>query len=271
MIVKLLTTPKLTLTFLIFSILFGSYKYLSLPKESDPDINLPVIYVSLVHRGISPADSERLLVKPLEKELKNIEGLKKISSNSFLGGGNIILEFDAGFDSDKALSDTRVKVDLTKNKLPDDTEEPTVHEVNLSRFPVLAIAISGKLEDRVLSKFSKIIKEKIENISEVLEVKILGENEREIKIIVDPKFVKNYGLTAKEVLFSISKSNLMIPAGTLTNKTGSFNIKIPSLIQNREDLLEIPIKSTSDTVIKLGDIAEIRDSFKEKITTLYLL
>jgi len=265
MINSLLSSTKLILTFLLFCVFFGLYKYISLPKESDPDISLPVIYISLKHKGISSSDSERLLIKPLEKELKNIEGIKKLSSNSFLDGGNIILEFDAGFDSDKALSDTRVKIDLIKNKLPEDTEEPVVTEVNLSRFPVLAIAISGKVEDRILNKFSKIIKERIENISEVLDVTVLGENERQIEIIVDPTVVENYGLTDKEILMSIAKSNQMIAAGTLINQKGSFNVRIPSLIEKREDLYSIPIKSNNNAVVTLKDIAEIRDAFKDKL------
>ena len=265
MIEKLLSQRKLILTFLFFFITFGMYKYISLPKESDPDISLPVIYISLYNQGISPKDSERLLIKPFERELKNIEGVKKISSTAYLGGGNIVLEFDAGFNSDKALSDTRVKIDLTKNKLPDETEEPKATEVNLSRFPVLAVAISGNLEDRVIQKYSKYLKRKIESFSEVLEVTTLGESEREVKIIVNPDIVKNYGLTDKDVLASIAKSNLMIPAGTLSNEKGSFNLKIPSLIENREDLLNIPIKSTTDAVVTLDDVAEIRDSFKDKL------
>ena len=265
MIEKLLSQRKLILTFLFFFITFGMYKYISLPKESDPDISLPVIYISLYNKGISPKDSERLLIKPFERELKNIEGVKKISSTAFLGGGNIVLEFDAGFNSNKALSDTRVKIDLTKNKLPDETEEPQANEVNLSRFPVLAVAISGNLEDRVIQKYSKYLKRKIESFSEVLEVNTLGESQREVKIIVNPEIVRNYGLTDKDVLASIAQSNLMIPAGTLSNEKGSFNLKIPSLIENRADLLNIPIKSTTDAVVTLEDVAEIRDSFKDKL------
>ena len=98
-----------------------------------------------------------------------------------------------------------------------------------------------------------------------MEVTTLGENEREINIIVDPKIVENYGLTDKDVLSAIAESNLMIPAGTLINEKGSFNIKIPSLIENRKDLLNIPIKSTTNSVLTLKDVAEIRDSFKEKV------
>ncbi len=265
MIEKILNLRKLILTFLFFFIIFGFYKYVSLPKESDPDISLPVIYITFSHKGISATDSERLLIKPFEKELKNIEGVRKISSTSYLGGGNIVLEFDAGFNSNKALADTRVKIDITKNKLPEETEEPKATEVNLSRFPVLAVAISGNVEDRVIQKYAKFLKRKIESFSEVLEVATLGESEREVKIIVNPDTVENYGLTDRDVLLSIANSNIMIPAGTLSNERGSFNLKIPSLIENRNDLLNIPIKSTQDSVVTLKDVAEIRDSFKDKV------
>ena len=179
-------------------------------------------------------------------------------------GENIILEFDAGFNADKALADTRVKIDLTKNKLPDETEEPVAAEVNLSRFPVLAIAISGKVEERIIIKYAKELKNKIESISEILEVQTLGDREREIEIIVNPKIVKNYGLTDEDVLSSISKSNMMIPAGALTNARGSFNVTIPSLIENKTDLLNLPIKSNNNSVVFLRDVAEVRDSFKSR-------
>ena len=265
MVDKLFHSSKLILTILFFLIIFGAYQYSTLPKESDPDISLPVIYISLIHEGISPNDSERLLVKPIEKELKNIEGLKKISSNSYQGGGNVVLEFDAGFNSVKALSDTREKIDLIKNKLPEESEEPRIYEVNLSRFPVLAVAISGEVDNRVLDKLAKRLKEDIETISEVLEVKTLGDNERLVEIIVNPRIVETYGLTNKEVISAISKSNLMIAAGTLSNEKGSFNVQVPSLIENRNDLLNIPIKSDNESVIRLKDVADVRDTFREKV------
>ena len=262
---KFLKSSKLILTILFFFIVFGFYQYNTLPKESDPDISLPVIYILLAHKGISPEDSERLLVKPVEKELKNIEGLKKINSTAYQGGGNVVLEFDAGFDSEKAISDTREKVDMIKNKLPSDAEEPRILEVNLSRFPVLAIAISGEVDLRTLDIIAKKLKEDIETISEVLEVKALGENERIIEIIVNPRIVETYGLTNKDVISSIAKSNFMVAAGTLSNEKGSFNVQVPSLIESRKDLLNIPIKASSDSVITLGDVAEVRDTFREKV------
>ena len=248
---KFLKSSKLILTVLFFFIVFGFYQYNTLPKESDPDISLPVIYISLAHKGISPEDSERLLIKPVEKELKNIEGLKKIDSTAYQGGGNVVLEFDAGFDSEKAISDTREKVDMIKNKLPSDAEEPRIIEVNLSRFPVLAIAISGEVDLRTLDIIAKKLKEDIETISEVLEVKALGENERIIEIIVNPRIVETYGLTNKDVISSIAKSNFMVAAGTLSNVKGSFNVQVPSLIENRKvRTVTIPINQVHISVIK---------------------
>ena len=259
---KILNSTKTLILIFVFIIIAGIFSYSSLPREADPDIRLPVIYVSLAHEAISPDDSERLLVKPMEKELKKIEGVKKMSSTSYLGGGNIILEFDAGFNSEKALNDVRVKVDNVKNKLPDETKEPRVSEVNLSRFPVLTVAISGKIEPRLLIEISKRISDKIEGLSEVLEVKTIGEREREIEVLVNPITVKAYGLTTNDVIESLKRENILIPAGTLSNQTGSFNIRIPGLFEDRQDLLNIPIQSNAESSIKLGKIATIVDSFK---------
>ena len=103
MLDRILNSSKVLLTILFFSISYGIYSYNTLPREADPDISLPLIYISIIHKWISPEDSERLIIKPLEKELKIIEGVKKMSSTSYLGGGNIVLEFDAGFESAKAL------------------------------------------------------------------------------------------------------------------------------------------------------------------------
>ena len=259
---KILNSTKTLILIFVFIIIAGIFSYSSLPREADPDISLPVIYVSLAHEAISPDDSERLLVKPMEKELKKIEGVKKMSSTSYLGGGNIILEFDAGFNSEQALNDVRVKVDNVKNKLPDETKEPRVSEVNLSRFPVLTVAISGKIEPRLLIEISKRISDKIEGLSEVLEVKTIGEREREIEVLVNPITVKAYGLTTNDVIESLKRENILIPAGTLSNQTGSFNIRIPGLFEDRQDLLNIPIQSNAESSIKLGKIATIVDSFK---------
>ncbi len=119
---------RTVLTTLFLILLAGTYAYITVPKEAEPDVQIPILYVNIVHEGISPEDSERLLIRPVEKQLRGIEGLQEIRSTAFLGGANVVLEFEAGFDSDLALTDVREKVDLAKPELPEDADEPTVHE-----------------------------------------------------------------------------------------------------------------------------------------------
>ena len=129
----------------------------NIPKESSPDVSLPYIYVSLRLTGISPEDSEKLIIKPVEDDVSNIEGKKEMTSTSYQGGGNVLLEFDAGFDPDQALLDTREQVDRAKSDLPDDADEPKVSEVNISLFPILVVSISGDISEFLLKKISNAV------------------------------------------------------------------------------------------------------------------
>ena len=156
---------------LVFIIAAGSSTYISIPKEATPDVNIPIIYVSLSQKGISASDSERLLIKPIEDEVKTVEGIKEVRSTAYTGGGNVLLEFDAGFNADKAMDDVREKVDRAKGDLPNEADDPTVNEVNISQFPIILISLSGNLPDRTLQELAKILKDEIETIPSVLEAK----------------------------------------------------------------------------------------------------
>src|SRR5690606_13368515 len=138
----------------------GAVAYFGIPKESEPDIPIPTIYVSVAHEGISPGDAERLLAKPLEKELQTLEGLKEMRAVAAEGYASVTLEFDAGFDADKALQDVREKVDLAKVELPSDSEEPRVTEINTALFPVLTVVLSGQDPERTLVSMGRDSKHK---------------------------------------------------------------------------------------------------------------
>ena len=127
-----LSKARVFVGILVFIIVSGAATYITIPKESTPDVNIPIIYVSLSQTGISAEDSERLLVKPIEDEVKGVEGIKEVRSTAYSGGGNVLLEFDAGFNADQAMLDVRDKVDRAKGDLPDEANEPTVSEVNIS-------------------------------------------------------------------------------------------------------------------------------------------
>ena len=244
----------------------GVVAFITIPKESDPDINIPIIYVSIGHDGISPEDAERLLVRPMENELRGIEGVKEMRSTAYQGGANVLLEFDAGFDADTALDDVREKVDIAKPELPDDSDEPTVNEVNLSLFPVLIVTLSGDVPERTLMRIARKTRDRLEGIPSVLSVDIGGDRDEVVEIIIDPALVDSYELDASVLLSQLSRSNLLIAAGALDTGLGRFSIKVPGLFETVQDILQMPIKVSTDAVVTLGDIASIRRTFKDQET-----
>src|ERR671911_2333938 len=141
---------RLTIALLIFVLSAGLVSYVTIPKESEPDIKIPMIYVQLAQRGISPEDAERLLLRPVETQLKSVANVKEMRSTAFEGGGFVLLEFEAGFDSKSALADVRAKVDQSKRDLPQGVDEPQVQEVNLSLYPVLVVGLSGDVPERTM-------------------------------------------------------------------------------------------------------------------------
>src|ERR671911_2895060 len=141
---------RLTIAMLLFVLAAGLVAYVTIPKEAEPDVKMPMIYVQLAQRGISPEDAERLLLRPVETQLKSIANVKEMRSTAFEGGGFVLLEFEAGFDSTAALADVRAKVDQAKHDLPRDMDEPQVLEVNLSLYPVLVVGLSGDVPERTL-------------------------------------------------------------------------------------------------------------------------
>jgi len=255
--------PRTVLLLLVLILITGTVAYITIPKESDPDIDIPIIYVSMSHEGISPGDAERLLIRPMEQELKGIDGVKEVTSTAYEGGANVTLEFDAGFDPDVAIDDVRAKVDLAKPELPDDSDEPSVHEVNLSLFPVLVVTLSGPVPERTLLALARDLQDEIEGISEVLEATIQGERDELVEIVIDPMLVESYGLDAGELIDFVGRSNRLVAAGALDTGAGRFGIKVPGLLEGADELLALPVKVEGDAVTTVSDIAEVRRTFKD--------
>ena len=254
---------RTTISIFLFIILSGSLVFNNIPKESSPDVSLPYIYVSLGLTGISPEDSEKLLIKPVEDEISNIEGKKEMTSTSYQSGGNVLLEFNAGFDPDQALLDTREQVDRAKSDLPDDADEPKVSEVNISLFPILVVSISGDASEFLLKKISNDLKDKIQSLPNVLEVEIGGEREEQLDIIIDQNKIESYGLNLNEILNFVRSNNQVVSAGNLDTGDGRFVIKIPGLYENLNDIFNTPIKVNDKKTIKFKDIASLKRTFKD--------
>ncbi len=263
--IDLILSRKRTVNLALFFILAaGLFAYIKIPKESDPDITIPTIYVSMYMEGISPEDAERLLVRPMEQELSSVEGVKEMTSTASQNSASVVLEFNAGFDPDTALADVREKVDLANAELPQAAEEPTVHEINLSQFPVIVITLSGDVPERALTKIAKDLGDEIESIGQVLEARVIGDREEVVEVIIDPTVLRAYNLSQGEIITFISRNNKIVAAGNMDNGEGRFAVKVPGLFKSAQEVMDIPVKRDGDKILRLSDVATVRRTFKDR-------
>ncbi len=251
---------------LLFVLVSGALTYIGIPKESDPDIPIPYIYVSMTHDGISPEDAERMLVRPMEQQLRAIEGIKEMTATARQGSASVTLEFEAGFDPDQALLDVREKVDQAKQELPDDTDEPSVHEINIAMFPVILVTLAGPVDERTLVVIARRLRDAIESLPGVLEVEIAGARDEQMEILIDPLLLETYGIEQNTIFNLISRNNRLVAAGTLETGDGQFPIKVPGLIESAEDLFNLPVLIDGDRSVRMSDVALVRRSFRDAST-----
>ena len=248
---------------LVLILISGTIAYITIPKESDPDVNIPIIYVSMTHDGISPEDAERLLVRPMEKELRSIEGVTEMRSVASDGYGSVVLEFEAGFDVDIALQDFREKVDIAKGELPEDTDEPVVNEINVGLFPVLVVVLSGDAPERTLLRLARSLRDELEGLPGVLEAEIVGDRDEVLDIIIDPLKLESYNIPHGDFVQLASRNNQLIAAGALDTGQGKFSVKVPGLFKSLDDILSLPVKVQEDAVVTIGDLTTVRRGFKD--------
>ena len=256
---------KRTMTLLFLLLLTaGLSAWLSIPKEAEPDITIPYIYVSISHPGISPEDGERMLVRPMENELKAIQGVKEMTANAGQGHASVTLEFIPGFDPDKALADVRDKVNVAKARLPDETREPTVHPITMAEEnPVVTISLSGPVPQRALIELGRHLQDKLEGLKEVLEVELGGDRRDQLEVVLNPLSMESYGLDQQDIYSLVSRNNRLIAAGSLDTGKGSFAIKIPSVFEDLDDILNLPVKTNGDKVVRFKDVASVRRSYTD--------
>ncbi|MCG9574678.1 efflux RND transporter permease subunit [Vibrio tubiashii] len=259
-----LSRTRTMMVLLVFILLAGAATYVTIPKESSPDITIPIIYVSVGHQGISPSDSERLLVRPIEQELRSIEGVKEMTSTASEGHASVMLEFSVGVDLNKAMADVREAVDLAKPKLPSDSDEPTVNEVTLaSEEPALSIVLYGTVPERTIVQIARQLRDKLESYRQILEVDIAGDREDIVEIVVDPLLMESYGLNQADIYNLIALNNKVVAAGFVDTGYGRFSVKVPSVFDSLKDVLELPVKVDGKQVITFGDVATVRRAFRD--------
>src|SRR5690348_996030 len=254
---------RLTIALLAFLLLAGFVAYVTIPTEAEPDVRIPIIYVQLSQRGISPEDSERLLLRPVETQLKSVGNVKEMRSTAFEGGGYVLLEFEAGFNSSAALADVRAKVDQAKHDMPRDMDEPQVLEVNLSLYPVLVVALSGDLPERTLLRIARNAKNALEQVPGVISAELRGARDEAVEIVAEPMLMKSYGVSLENLIAITQQSNSLVAAGALEGPTGRFAVKVPALIERPQDMLQIPVASSAGATVTLGDVAQVKPTFKD--------
>src|SRR5512143_1142351 len=201
---------RLTVAVLTFVLTAGFVAYVTIPKEAEPDVKVPIIYVQLTQRGISPEDAERLLIRPVETQLKSVSNVKEMRATGYEGGGYVLLEFEAGFNSDAALADVRAKVDQAKHDLPKDADEPSVQEVNLSLYPVLVVTLAGDVPERTMLHIARNAKNAIEQAPGVLSAELRGARDEAVEITAEPMLMKSYGISLDQLMAVTQASNSII-------------------------------------------------------------
>ena len=265
----ILQRHKVVLAVLLALLASGIASYISIPKEARPDIQVPVFLITVPLPGVSPEDAERLLVRPMEKELRRIAGLKELTSIAGQGNATLLLEFEPEVDVDEAARKVRQKVDLARPELPEDALEPVVNEVNFALFPTMMVVISGHVPQRTLRTHAKRLQRELETLPGVLEARISGAREELLEVIIDEVKMLAYGVTHQDLINAVRGHNQLVAAGSLTAGGGSFTIKVPASFRSWRDVRNLPVKSRGGAVITLADVASIRRTFKERASHAY--
>jgi multidrug efflux pump len=245
--------------------LFGILNYINLPKEENPDVQIPMFYIPMVLRGISPLDSERLLVKPLEKKFRSIEGIDEVIASAYEGGASITLKFDSKTNMKEVINEVRAKVQEAMPLMPKNLENVVVHEINISDFPVLNVILKGDVSERDFVFISKKLRDKIEVIPEILSVQISGVRQEVVEINIKPSDLEIYNLNISEIEQSIRLNNFLTQAGSIKTPGAEFSLKVSGMFENVDQIRNMVIKTSKNgsSILRLKDIATVRETFKD--------
>jgi multidrug efflux pump len=248
---------------LVIVVIAGFVSYVGLPVESFPQIKQPFVIVSAPYVGVSPSDMETLVANPIEKKLKEISKIKNLTSSSTEGFTNVFAEFEPDIDIDEAVRKVREKVDQAKPDLPSDLDDPIIQEINFENIPIMRVSIVGNQSLVTLKDIAEELQDKIEQVPGVLDVKISGGLEREVKINVNPSRLQYYNIGLKDVIDAIRDENLTIPGGSMESGNLKWTVRVPGEFQSVEEMKNIVVKTINSSPIYLQDLADIEFGFKE--------
>jgi multidrug efflux pump len=255
---------RMVLAFIAFTLLAGAFAYTGLPKEGEPDIEIPALFVSVPFPGVSAQDSESLLVKPMEAELADLDGLKSISATAAENYAGVVLEFEFGWDKQATIAEVRDRMSRAEARFPAGFESYSVNEFNFSQFPIIVVSMSGAVPERTLLRLARDLKDRIEGIDSVLEASLAGERDEMLEVVIDPLRLEAYNVTASELIQVVTRNNQLVAAGEVESESGAFSVKVPSAFTGPQDVYRLPVKVNGDSVVTLGDLADIRLTFEDR-------
>ncbi|MGR3802262.1 efflux RND transporter permease subunit [Marinibacterium profundimaris] len=255
---------RMVIAFIVLSILIGGFAYVSLPKEGEPDIEIPALFVSVQFPGISAEDSESLLVKPMETELADLDGLDKMTSTAAENYAGVVLEFEFGWDKTAIMADVRDAMNAASADFPEGAEQYTISEINFSEFPIVIVNLTGPVPERTMARIAKELQDDLESMDAVLEAGIAGNRDEMVEVVIDPLRLEAYNVTATELINVVRNNNQLIATGDYETEQGAFGVKIPSNFKDVEDIYRLPVKVNGDRVVTLGDLAEINFTFEDR-------
>lgn len=254
--------PVYILTAMI--VIAGAMAYRSLPREAAPDIQIPILILTIPYPGASPEDVESLITHKAEVELQGIEHLNTIKSTSTEGVVAITLKFELGFDVEQARSKVREAIDRMRPDLPADIEEPIITEINLSEQPIMMVNISGGVGLVQLKEIAEDLKQRIETVPGILSVERIGGLEKEVRVFVDPEKLRYYNLGLNQVSSTIQQENTNLPGGTITIGPLNYLIRVPGEIDDPEDIRDLVIAAPDQVPIYVKDVASVDFGFREQ-------
>jgi len=255
---------RATLSIMLLILFAGAGSRLSMPVEMNPNVTLPVVMIMVRHDGISPEDGARLLIRPIEKELKTLDGLEEVQATAQESMVVVTAEFEVADNIKEIVAEVREAVDRAKAEFPQDTKEPIVNELSPSPEPTIVITFSGdNVAERELYAAAKYYQRELEMLPDVLEADVSGHRDEVVDVVVDPARLEQYGLRVDELIRAVTVNNLLIPAGEMDAAQGRFGIKVPALIETAEDIRALPVRHSAEGSITLGDVASIKRTFKD--------
>ncbi len=255
---------RMVIAFVLLSLTAGAAAYVGLPKEGEPDIDIPGLFVSVPFPGISAEDSERLLIQPMESEFQDLDGLTTVTSTAAEGYAGVFLEFEFGWDKSATIADVRDAMSRAEADFPEGSDNYSIEEINFSEFPIIIVALSGNAPERTILRLANEMQDALEGLSPVLEAGLAGDREEMLEVILDPLALEAHDVAAQDLINAVINNNQLIAAGEVDTQSGAISIKIPSSFDTAEDVYNLAITVNGDRVVTLGELADIRLTYEDR-------